>query len=231
MLNYLSILLGKFIINFSQRLNLGSGSTWPGHIALGLNPNFIKDILALHPKGVKLKVIIIAGTNGKTTTGRLITSIIRENKKTYLQNKAGSNLINGLASTLIKGINLFSLPRPGLGRLNCNYLIFECDENALPQVIAQTNPDYVICLNLFRDQLDRYGEIDSVARKWKDSFEKLTDATTLILNSDDPQIANLSTNTPAKSLFFGLQKSNNQTDTKHGADSTHCPNCSAKLKY
>ena len=103
MLNFLLIFFGKAFIFFSKLFNLGNGSTWPGHIALNLNPNFIRQMLGSHPKGVKPKVIIIAGTNGKTTTARLITSIIREQNKSYLQNKAGANLLNGLASTLIKG--------------------------------------------------------------------------------------------------------------------------------
>lgn len=234
MLNFFSIILGKLIILLSQTLNLGSGSTWPGHIALALNRNFIKDILALHPKGGKLrklKIIIVAGTNGKTTTGRLITSIIRENNKTYLQNKAGANLLNGLASTLIKGVNLFSLPRSLPGILNADYLIFESDEYALPKVIEQTNPDYIVCLNLFRDQLDRYGEVDSIAKKWHEKFKKLKKNTTLILNVDDPQISFLEIGTKAKVLHFGLETNDDGNHIKHGADSAHCPNCGSKLEY
>lgn len=217
--NLFSIFLGKLIILFSNALNLGSGSTWPGHLALKFNSNFIKNILSES----KTKVIIVAGTNGKTTTDRLITSIIRENEKSFLQNKAGANLINGLASTIIKGASLD-------GRLNKDYLIFECDENALPNVVEQTNPDYIVCLNLFRDQLDRYGEIDSIAKKWHASFESLSSKTTLILNADDPQIAYLTKDTKAKHLFFGLNEKGKRK-TKHGADSIHCPSCGNKLTY
>lgn len=226
MLNYLTILFGKLLIFLSNILNLGSGSTWPGHISLKINPNLIGQVL----KNSRTKVIIIAGTNGKTTTGRLVTSIIREHKKTYLQNKAGANLISGLASTLIKGVSLFSLPRRDPGRLTADYLIFESDEYALPEVIEQTNPDYIICLNLFRDQLDRYGEIDSISKKWRSSFEKLSNKTTLILNADDPQIAYLSKNSKARAFYFGLDQKG-QNGTKHGADSIYCPRCSSKLDF
>lgn len=220
MINIFLILFGKIFSFLSKNLNLGHGSTWPGHIALKLNTNFIKQIL----NKSKTKIIIIVGTNGKTTTGRLITSLIRENNHSYLQNKAGANLINGLASTLIKGAKLN-------GKLVQDYLIFECDENALSDILLQVNPDYIVCLNLFRDQLDRYGEINSIAKKWQSSFAKLSIKTTLILNADDPQIAYLSKNTQAKSLYFGLPTDNNKTKTDHGADSTFCPNCSTKLKY
>lgn len=219
MLNSFSIFLGKLVINLSQLFNLGSGSTWPGHIALKANRNFIKDILG----NSNTKIIVVAGTNGKTTTGRLITSIIRENNKTYLQNKEGANLINGLASTLIKGLT-FS------GKLKQDYLIFEADENALPDVIEQANPHYIVCLDLFRDQLDRYGEIDSIAKKWHATFEKLTPKTTLILNANDPQIAYLSQNSDAKALFFGINDKGKEK-TEHGADSLYCPNCSSKFIY
>lgn len=214
MITMFAILLGKLIMSISNVFNLGSGSTWPGHIALSVNKSFIKEIL----KKSDTKVILVAGTNGKTTTARLITSIIRENNKSYLQNKAGANLINGLASALIQGSSLN-------GKLDKNYLIFESDENALPNIIEQTNPDYIVCLNLFRDQLDRYGEVDSVARRWQKSFSKLTDKTTLVLNADDPQIAYLSNSTKAKIAYFGLDKLNGESELKHGADSTHCPNC------
>lgn len=224
MINSLSVTFGKLLILLSNTFNLGSGSTWPGHIALKLNPNFIKQALSSHPKGAKLKVIIIAGTNGKTTTGKLITEILRTDDKTVIENPAGANLLNGLASTLIRGANLN-------GKLTQDYLIFECDENALPKVVEQTNPDYIVCLNLFRDQLDRYGEIDSISKKWHSSFEKLDSNTTLILNADDPQISYLSKGTKAKSLYFGLSSNNSDKQTKHGADSIYCPRSSDKLKY
>jgi len=218
--NLFSILLGKSFVFLSNKFNLGSGSTWPGHIALKLNKNFTREIL----KDSKTKVIIVAGTNGKTTTARLITSIIRESNKTYLQNKAGANLVNGLASTLIRGASLS-------GKLSKDYLIFETDENALPGVIKEARPDYVICLNLFRDQLDRYGEVDSIARKWIESFKDLGDKTTLILNADDPLISYLGKDSNAKSFYFGLEKNDNSKEISHGADSIHCPKCSEKLEF
>lgn len=218
--NFFAIFLGKFIIAFSNLTNLGSGSTWPGHIALKLNKNFVKDALTRS----QTKIVIVAGTNGKTTTGRLITSIVRENGKTYLQNKAGANLLNGLASAVVKGVGLN-------GRLKQDYLVFESDEYALPVILKQIKPPYIVCLNLFRDQLDRYGEIDSIAKRWKKSFETLTKETTLILNADDPEISYLGNKTKAKVLYFGLDETSELNSLKHGADSIHCPNCSQKLDY
>ncbi len=227
MLNFLLILFGKTFIHLSRLFNLGNGSTWPGHIALSLNPDFIMQTLDSHPRGVKLKTVIIAGTNGKTTTGKLITEILRANGKSVIENSAGANLLNGLASTIINNI---SLARGRLARLDQDYLIFECDENALPEIINQTNPDYIICLNLFRDQLDRYGEINSITKRWSDSLKNLSSKTTLILNSDDPQISYLGENTKAHVKYFGLSEIG-EKNTKHGADSIYCPKCSNKLDF
>jgi lipid II isoglutaminyl synthase (glutamine-hydrolysing) len=220
MVNLISILIGKSIIFLSSSLNLGRGSTWPGHIALKLNPNFSREIL----EKSSAKKIVIAGTNGKTTTGKLINTIFSENGRKILRNSAGANLSNGLASTLIRGSSI-------LGKFSHDYLVFESDENALPQILEQMTPDYVVCLDLFRDQLDRYGEIDTIAKKWSKSFEKLSPKTTLILNADDPEMAFLSKGTKAKSKFFGLDPENNKSATKHGADSIFCPKCSSRLEF
>ncbi len=233
MINFASTLFGKTLIFGSSTLNLGSGSTWPGHIALKANKNFIKDTL----KNSSTKIVVIVGTNGKTTTGRLTTSIIREDGKSYLQNKAGANLVNGLASTLIRGSSI-------TGKLEKDYLIFEADENALPQVLKEITPDYIICLDLFRDQLDRYGEVDSIAKKWHSAMQNLNEKTTLILNADDPQIAFLGTKSKparyasqrvaggAKIYYFGLDTAHSTgSGLKHGADTTHCPKCLEKLEF
>ncbi len=218
-MNFLALFIGKLIL-LASKFGIGAGSTWPGHIALKLNPNFVRQVLS----SSKTKVVIVAGTNGKTTSGRLITSIVREDGKTYLQNKAGANLLNGLASAIVKGAGLN-------GKLPQDYLIFECDEYALPHVLKQVKPAYIVALNLFRDQLDRYGEIDSIAKKWKKSFEKLTKDTTLILNADDPQISYLGNGAKAKVLYFGLDETSELHSLKHGADSIHCPKCGNKLDY
>ncbi len=190
---------------------------------MSLNPNFIKDVLGLHPKGVKPKIVVIAGTNGKTTTGKLIASILRTNGNKVIENAAGANLLNGLTSTIISGANLS-------GKLNQDYLIFESDENAFPDIVEQTNPNYIICLNLFRDQLDRYGEIDSIAKKWRKAFEKLNSKTTFILNADDPQIAYLLGKSKSKIKYFGLDEKGKH-ETVHGADTIYCPECSGKLEF
>lgn len=155
------IFIGKIVSAISKLLNKGSGSTWPGHIALSAKHNFIYDIIRSNPQ---LKIILVVGTNGKTTTSKLIASILEEDGKKILQNTSGANLLNGIASSFILSAHLN-------GRLSADYAIFEVDENNLPLVLQQITPTAIVALNLFRDQLDRYGELDNIAKKWKIAFE------------------------------------------------------------
>src|SRR6185369_12686749 len=176
MQNLSLIYFGKLLSKLTQLLNLGNGSTWPGHIALKVNPHFVHDLLTQS----QTKTILIAGTNGKTTTAKLIQTALTQNKKTVIQNYSGANLLNGIASTLLLHTNFF-------GKLTEDYALFEIDENALPLFLKQATPDYFVALNLFRDQLDRYGEVNSIINHWKTALEKLPKRTVMILNADDPQ--------------------------------------------
>ncbi len=249
MRNAILISAGKSVSGISRLLNKGNGSTWPGHIALNVNKNFIKDILRKNPQ---LKIILIAGTNGKTTTAKLITSILENNGNRVFQNKAGANLLNGIASSLLLHSSI-------LCAIPYDYAVFEVDENSLPLVLKELSPDYLILLNLFRDQLDRYGEVNTIADKWQKAIEQLSNKTIVILNADDPQIAFLGTNLSSRAhsinlvrgdlpekkiaasltaprndntFYFGLDdKKLHQNVLQHAVDSTYCPNCKNKLTY
>ncbi len=220
------IAAGKIVSQISRVLNLGNGSTWPGHIALSVNQNFIKETL----RGSDIKIILIAGTNGKTTTGKLIQTILEHNGSTVFQNEAGANLVNGIASSLLLHSSILST-------LPYDYAVFEVDENSLPLVLQELTPHYLILLNLFRDQLDRYGEVNTIARKWQEAVKKLPKKTTLILNADDPQIASLChpelvSGSHPQVLYFGLDDPSLSVKTpQHAVDSNYCPNCHHKLTY
>jgi len=220
-MNILLILFGKILSSFINLLGLGKGSTWPGHIALGANENFSREIL----KNSKVKIIFVAGTNGKTTTSKLISKILEGAEKKVLHNEAGANLENGLASALIKGSDLF-------GKINYDYLIFESDESTLPLILKKINPHYLILLNLFRDQLDRYGEIDSIAKKWGSAVVKLNKNTKIIANADDALITYITLKSKLKTYFFGIDNSKEKIHSiPHGADSIYCPRCNSKLDF
>ena len=213
------ITIGKTISQISKSLNRGNGSTWPGHIALKGNPYFVRDMLSKS----KTKIIIVAGTNGKTTTASLIATALAKNGKLVLQNESGANLLNGIASTLLLHSNKY-------GKVPHDYAIFEVDENALPQVLGQVTPEYLVLLNLFRDQLDRYGEINTITKKWEATLQFLPEQTKIILNADDSQIAYLGNEKKAKIFYFGLPGSKTKA-IQQAADSTSCPKCGAPLVF
>jgi UDP-N-acetylmuramyl tripeptide synthase len=217
MLNSTIIFFCKLISFVSKKLNLGHGSTWPGHIALNLNSNFINQILDKS----KTQIILVTGTNGKTTTAKLLQTILETNGKKVILNSSGANLLNGIASTIILNSSLN-------GNLEVDFAIFEIDENTLPQITKLIKPSFIIALNLFRDQLDRYGEIDTIAKKWKEAYSKL-DQTQFILNADDPQIAFLGDGFKT-AHYFGLETKGNDR-TEHASDSILCPKCATHLAF
>ena len=215
-----------FFALFSEKVirlfKLGAGSTWPGHIALKLDAQFIAHIL----KHSRIKVVLIAGTNGKTTTSTLLRHLLEKNGYRVFQNSEGANLLNGVASALIRNLN------PLTGRFKGNVAVFEVDENSLPKVIEQTYPSSVVLLNLFRDQLDRYGEVNIIADKWADALRNLSEKCVLIINGDDPQLVYSAKESPARKVYFSIPSFMlNQKSLSHDVDSSYCPSCGTQLEY
>ena len=138
-----------------RSLRLGAASVLPGAIARRIEPR----LLQLLSQQVKSGVILIAGTNGKTTTSLLLHSILERKGYRVTHNSTGANLENGLMTALLENTNL-------VGSLNVDYAILEVDENIVPKVLTSLQPQIILCLNLFRDQLDRYGEVDTISKRW-----------------------------------------------------------------
>lgn len=221
-MNLILILLGKLIIKISQLFNLGSGSTWPGHIALILNDKFIEDVLN---KNKNSKIIVIAGTNGKTTSTALLKFILQKSGKRIFTNSEGANLLNGVASTIIKNSNIFS-------QLKYDFAIFESDELNLPLLLKKISPDKVLILNLFRDQLDRYGEVNTIVLKWLESLKTLDQKTEVFINGDDPQLYYIGSKLSQKVQYFGAgKKLMKLKNIPHDVDSIFCPVCLSLLHY
>jgi UDP-N-acetylmuramyl tripeptide synthase len=208
----------SFLSSLIKAANLGNGSTWPGHIALKANPNFIKEII----QGRNIIPIVIAGTNGKTTTGRMLQTVLEEAKLQVFQNESGANLMSGIASSLIL--------RAPKNEQTPTYAIFEVDENVLPKALKQLSPKLVILLDLFRDQLDRYGEVHTIAAKWKEAFMETAPSLHIIANGDDPQIVGICESLQQKISYFGLSDGT-RGKTDHASDSIYCPRCGEKLIY
>ncbi len=222
MKNSLIIAQGKAFSKLSKKINLGNGTTWPGHIALKLNASFIKDVLIHNPQ---LKIIYVIGTNGKTTTTSLIRHILVKSGKRVIQNISGANMLNGIASTILLNSSFSK-------KISADFLLFEIDESSFPLACKEVTPDVIVALNLFRDQLDRYGEVNNIALGWHKALNALPQTTQLILNADDPQIAYLGKKSKLDELYFGVdEKSLKKSGIDHSSDSTYCPNCSEKLTY
>ena len=214
-----AVLLGKLIATINKLT--GSGATAaPGLYALKIDPNLVKKLT----KNLKYGSTIISGTNGKTTTSRLAFDILSTKYK-IIHNRQGSNLLRGIASTLINKSSL-------LGKIDTDLGIWEVDEATLPEAIDNLSPNKVVLLNLFRDQLDRYGEVDSIRQKWQKTLAKLPKSATLILNADDPGISFLARSSGTKTIFFGVNDSKiNLPTIDQVADVKYCLNCNEKLIY
>lgn len=214
-----SIIAAK-AISFILR-KTGSGATAaPGLMALKIDPK-----LLLKLKSQLKFSIIISGTNGKTTTSRMLASILKTAGIPFYHNRTGSNLLRGVASELINYSNIVgSFPRKtGL---------WEIDEAVFPHAAEQLKPKIVVLTNLFRDQLDRYGEINTLAKKWQKALEKLSPKTIVILNADDPTVASLGKNLTCQVIYFGIKdKSLGTLSLSHASDATLCPDCFLPLNY
>ena len=151
-----AIAAGKAAGIASRTLRTGGGTTLPGVVARRIAPNALRQLSAALPDGV----VVVGGTNGKTTTTRMIAAILADSGRKALHNRAGANLVTGLTATALGGSTW-------LGQVRADMGLFETDEAALPQALAETQPRLVLLHNLFRDQLDRYGEVDTIASAWR----------------------------------------------------------------
>ncbi|MFN6464584.1 MAG: Mur ligase family protein [Nostoc sp. DedVER02] len=216
-----AVSVAKSVTFIVRSLRLGAASVLPGSIARRIEPR----ILELLSQQVKNGVILIAGTNGKTTTALLLCTILERKGFRVTHNSTGANLENGLMTALLESTNL-------LGTLNTDYAILEVDENIVPRVLTPLQPRIILCLNLFRDQLDRYGEVDTISKRWTKVISTLPAETVVIPNADDPTLSNLGQQLPQRVLFFGLNEPEHYLEAiPHAVDSIYCPKCGHSLDY
>lgn len=213
-----ALVAGKALTKILKTSGRGATAA-PGLYALKIDPYLLKNLSSNLEK-----IILITGTNGKTTTARLLSTILKNQGLRVVHNRAGSNLVRGLASTLIEHQSFFRRSKP--------WGIFEVDEAALPKVLEQITPDLLLVNNLFRDQLDRYGEVTKIHTLWKEALTDLPESTTVLLNSDDPNVADLGTHLTAKTIYFGLDDPKAiLSDVPHTIDARVCQTCSSPLEY
>lgn len=204
-----------------RALRLGGGTAAPGLMAATIDPHILRKTAASLSAGS----LIVTGTNGKTTTSRLIADILRCHGLQPIHNRAGSNMMRGLVSTALAAASLD-------GKLAADVGVWEVDEATLPEAVGELAPQVVLVNNLFRDQLDRYGEVNTVAAVWERALEMLPASAVVVLNADDPRVAHLGSKTERRVLYFGVEDvSCALADIPEAADSTHCVNCAAPLAY
>lgn len=214
----LTLIVVRFLAFAIKTLGLGAGSTWPGEVGLLLSPN----LLSTFRQRFSFRLILVAGTNGKTTTTKLIAQALP--RAFLITNPSGANIANGVASALISHPKLLSSGKA--------LAIFEVDEGALPTIVNEMKPEVVVILNLFRDQLDRYAELEMTAHKWQQALVKLPATSTVILNTDDPLVASLGEIGGARVVYFGLDESLAPLlSPVHSGDSLFCRRCGQRLNY
>jgi len=197
----------------SRAVGRGGGTTLPGKVLWKVDPAAVDALAARIPGGVAL----VSATNGKTTTAAMAAEILGTDSR-LAWNHAGANLLSGIASALV------AAPGAELG-------LFEVDEGALPEALTRTKPRVVTLANLFRDQLDRYGELEIVAERWRAAIGELSATATLVVNGDDPIVADLADGRGG-SVRFGLDDPRqSRSGLQHAADSKYCVRCGAPYEY
>ena len=196
----------------SRLAGRGGGTTLPGKLLWKLDPGAI-DVLARRlPQGA----VLVSATNGKTTTTAMVAEILRPSMR-VAHNSSGANLVSGVASTLLRARGA------ELG-------LFEVDEAALPEVARRVHPRALLLGNLFRDQLDRYGELEIVARRWRDAVAGLP-GTRLVVNGDDPQVGDLARFHDGARVFGLDDVRRARPALQHAADSKYCLRCGTPYVY
>jgi UDP-N-acetylmuramyl tripeptide synthase len=190
----------------------GGGTTLPGKLLWKLDPGGIDRLARRLPQGA----ILVSATNGKTTTSAMVAEILRPRVR-IAHNASGANLVSGVASTLLHARDA------ELG-------LFEVDEAALSEVARRVEPRAVLLGNLFRDQLDRYGELETVAMRWRDTVSTLP-ATCLVVNGDDPQVGDLARDHPRSRIFGVDDPRHARPALQHAADSKYCLRCGTPYDY
>ncbi len=212
---------GKATGALSRMTGRGGGTTLPGDVARAIDPDVLRKLSADLSEGS----IVVTGTNGKTTTARLLSSLLEGLGKRVVANRAGANLIYGATAAALQSAG------PD-GRLRAEWGVFEIDEASLPRAIDEIRPRAAIVLNLFRDQLDRYGELEKIATTIESALSRLPDGAQAVLNADDPRVGEIGLGLARKPLWFGLEDpAVAMHELPHAADARTCPRCGASLNF
>jgi len=214
------IVAARAVGELARRAGRGGGTSLPGKVLMRLEPHAIAELAGR----LELGSVVLSATNGKTTTAAMAASVIERAGISLVHNRAGANMAGGVASTLL------AAARPGAG-IAGELGLFEVDEFWLQEIVPQLGPRAILLSNLFRDQLDRFGELETIADRWALVVSSRGADTSFALNADDPLIADLGRGA-AKVAYFGVEdRSMAIPQMQHASDSKHCRRCGAAYVY
>ena len=212
---------GKAAGTAARMLGVGGGTSFPGIVARRIDPRVLQKAAAASDA----RKVIVTGSNGKTTTCRMLAALARAGGLRVTQNRSGSNLLQGVTSAAVSESDL-------LGRMDAQMLLLEVDEATVRLVAPELRPDTFLITNIFRDQLDRFGELYSMARKLEAVIDGLPASATAVLNGDDPLVASLAPGASARRLYYGIQAGGAGGQVpEHAADTIRCVRCQHMLSY
>lgn len=204
---------------FLLRLTGRKATTLPGSVALKLYPQILEYL------GSKLqgRILFVTGTNGKTTTSNLVSQFLIKDGHDVISNALGANLIQGITAALIDGIRIVNVEQ--------QIAVLEVDEATLPKVVQPLQPKAIVVTNFFRDQMDRYGEVESVVRMVENAMRYAPQGCTVILNADDPLVASIAP-PQAHTLYYGIESTDIVADdVRDVRDGKFCRKCGSSLQY
>jgi UDP-N-acetylmuramyl tripeptide synthase len=208
--------LARLLRAVSRRTGRSGGTTAPGRLLLRLSPRALTTMARDLDDGS----VLLSATNGKTTTAAMLAACLEAAGRPVVHNRAGSNMAWGVATALLDA-----------GERSGQLGLFEVDEAWLPSVAEQVEPRLLLLSNLFRDQLDRYGELELLADRWAELVERLDGKASFVLNADDPLVADLGRGR-ARVTYFGVEDDSQALPgMQHAADSKHCRNCGHAYVY
>jgi len=217
----LALAAGKGSGAAGRFLNVSGGTSFPGAIARRVDPLVLQKVAAAS----KARKAAITGSNGKTTTCRMLAALAEASGISIAHNRSGSNLLQGVTSVAVRGADL-------RGRMRAQLLLLEVDEATMRRVMPEVTPDMVLVTNIFRDQLDRFGELYSMARMLEAAVEALPRHGSAVLNGDDALVASLAPRAQARRLYFGLRVEGVGSEVpEHSADTIRCVHCQHPLTF
>ena len=212
------IIVTKLVGRILQLFGKKAGNV-PGRVALALDANICDKIT------VTGKIIVVTGTNGKTTTTSMLAKVLEQTGKKVVYNRGGNNIYPGITTTLLKNASLS-------GKVDCDYLILETDEHWVPVLYDRSNLkiDTLVVLDFFRDQLDRAGEMETIIAKLEKFVRK--HPCKLVLNGDDPNVVRIGRENQDDNYYYGIDKLESSYKISHDKmEGIICPYCKVPLQY